>query len=77
MEEPQLSDRHPELVHHANFKALEGILKTGRLWATRAQFLNDSSEMKLMRAKSSPYVRNLIITALADPGRGSNRQNAI
>lgn len=42
-----LSD-HPELLHYTSISALEGILKTNTLWATRITHLNDSSEMELI-----------------------------
>ena len=46
--EPKVSEVHRELFHYTSMAALEGILKTNTLWATRIDHLNDSSEMELI-----------------------------
>ena len=46
--EPRVSEVHRELFHYTSMAALEGILKTNMLWATRIDHLNDSSEMELI-----------------------------
>ena len=54
-EEPLVSTKHPELFHYTSMHAFEGILKTNTLWATHADYLNDSSEMKLFWPKLASY----------------------
>ena len=49
-EEPLVS-RHLELFHYTSLHALSGILETNTLGATHAEYLNDSSEMKLLWPK--------------------------
>jgi hypothetical protein len=43
--EPLVSDEHRELHHYTSRKGLEGIWNSGFLFATRYDFLNDSSEV--------------------------------
>ena len=45
--EPLLSTKHAELFHYTSLAALKGMLETKTLWATHAEHMNDSSEMKL------------------------------
>ena len=45
------SIKRQELFHYTSLHALEGILETNTLWATHAEHLNDSSEMKLLWPK--------------------------
>ena len=45
----------PELFHYTSISALEGILDTNTLWATRTTHLNDSSEMELIWPRITPY----------------------
>lgn len=41
---PKESDRLPRLYHYTSQRGLFGILSTKSLWATRIQYLNDSTE---------------------------------
>ncbi len=36
----------PELFHYTNVQGLKGIVESGKLWATSAYYLNDSSEIE-------------------------------
>ena len=59
--EPRVSEVHQELFHYTSMAALEGILKTNMLWATRIDHLNDSSEMELIWPLIKEYwIRNFI-----------------
>ena len=59
--EPRVSEVHRELFHYTSMAALEGILKTNTLWATRIDHLNDSSEMELIWPLIKEYcIRNFI-----------------
>ena len=50
----------PELFHYTSISALEGILDTNTLWATRTTHLNDSSEMELIWPRiASHFIRHL------------------
>ncbi len=70
VEESLVSERHPELFHYTSLKALEGILKTGELWATHAKHLNVSSELELMWDKIAPHLAGYFMkAALAYPDR--------
>ena len=53
--EPRVSEVHRELFHYTSMAALEGILKTNMLWATRIDHLNDSSEMELIWPQIKEY----------------------
>ena len=48
MKEPLASTVYPELYHYTTITALQGILNSNTLWATRATHLNDSSEMTIL-----------------------------
>ena len=50
-QEPLASEEHPELFHYTSLDSLKGILESNTLWATHANHLNDSSEMKLLFPK--------------------------
>lgn len=41
-----VSQQYPELLHYTTLDGLRGILSSGCLWATDADFLNDSSEIR-------------------------------
>lgn len=44
-----LHERYPSLFHYTNAAGLDGILKSQTLWATDAEHLNDSQELKAAR----------------------------
>lgn len=69
-EELSVSTEHPELFHYTSLQALAGILETNTLWATHADHLNDSSEMKLLWPKlESQFISYLKAAFEAGPGR--------
>ena len=41
----------PVLYHYTNASGLKGILETGSLWATDAEFLNDAQELQFGRSE--------------------------
>ena len=49
MTEKPLHERYPSLFHYTNAAGLDGILKSQTLWATHAEHLNDSQELKAAR----------------------------
>ncbi len=73
-----VSTKHPELFHYTSLRALEGILGANTLWATHAEYLNDSSEMQLLWPKlESQCVAYLQAAFEAGPGRDPEiRENA-
>jgi len=46
---PNTSEEYPRLCHYTTFEGLQGILQTQTLWATHYRFLNDYSELVLMK----------------------------
>lgn len=58
----ELYEKHAELFHYTNLKGVEGILASQNLRATHYKFLNDSSELKLMRPELTerlyPFLRD-------------------
>jgi hypothetical protein len=56
--EPSVSAENPELHHYTNRGGLEGIWKSGVLFATRFDFLNDRTEVV--------HLRNDLIRAVQD-----------
>ena len=64
--EPPVSEVATELFHYTSIGALDGILRTNTLWATRATHLNDSSEMQLfwppLRSACTRFVEDAIRT---------------
>ena len=49
--EPKVSEEYSKLYHYTTLEGLLGILQTNTLWATQYQFLNDYSELVLIRDK--------------------------
>src|ERR1700722_19062928 len=43
---PKAAPPPPPLWHYTTFDALESITRTGLLWASRIQFLNDEKELQ-------------------------------
>ncbi|HKJ72695.1 MAG TPA: DUF2971 domain-containing protein [Alphaproteobacteria bacterium] len=48
-QEQEIYDAHPELFHYTDKKGLDRIVRTQTLWATHYQFLNDTTELQLMK----------------------------
>ena len=59
--EPKVSEVYPELFHYTSIAALQGILQSNTLWATRATHLNDTSELTIIW----PMVEKTIIESLS------------
>ena len=77
-EEPLVSTEHQGLFHYTSLFALEGILGTNTLWATHAEHLNDSSEMKLLWPKlASQCVAYLKAAFEAGPGRDPEQREIV
>ena len=68
-QEPLASEEHPELFHYTSLNSLKGILESNTLWATHANHLNDSSEMKLLFPKIAAEFA-VILKQLFDVGPG-------
>jgi len=47
----KVSEEYRKLYHYTNWEGLLGILQTQTLWATHGRFLNDYSELVLIRDK--------------------------
>jgi len=48
---PKVSEEYKKLYHYTTWEGLQGILQTQTLWATNYRFLNDYSEIFLIRDK--------------------------
>lgn len=66
MPEPELSETRQELFHYTSISALEGILETNTLWATRTSHLNDTSELQLIWPRIEPLVIDFYEQELRD-----------
>jgi hypothetical protein len=51
---PKVSDDYSEVFHYTGVSGLAGILMTGTLWATHAEFLNDREEYRLFFSHRFP-----------------------
>lgn len=60
----EIYEKHTELFHYTNFAGLKGILQTQSLWATHYRYLNDASELQLMRSELAerlyPFIREKV-----------------
>ncbi len=54
----QAADRPDVLWHYTNAAGFLGIFRSGKLWATNTDYLNDASEMR--------YARHLVLKAVFD-----------
>lgn len=65
-----VSEEYPKLYHYTTWGGVQGIIKTQRLWATHARFLNDYSEIVGFKPKLvedlQPVVRNIYEMAIRD-----------
>src|SRR5262245_59435591 len=50
-------DRPKSLFHYTTAAGLIGIIETQTLWATHANFLNDSAECQLLNRLLTPQIR--------------------
>lgn len=57
---PLEQNSYPELFHYTSLEGLEGILKSGILWATNARHLNDTTEFLLLWENILPYIRDYL-----------------
>jgi hypothetical protein len=48
-----------ELWHYTSLKALDGILSSGKIWATEARFTSDTTEYVFARQVATDYVNSL------------------
>ena len=53
---PKVSEEYRKLYHYTTWEGLQGILQTQTLWATHYRFLNDYSELVLIRDKLIDFV---------------------
>jgi hypothetical protein len=53
---PKVSEEYRRLYHYTTWEGLLGILKTQTLWATHYRFLNDYSELVLIRDRLIDFV---------------------
>lgn len=64
-------EKHAELFHYTNLKGVEGILASQNLRATHYRFLNDSSEVQLMRSELSerlyPFIKEEVLKIFRRP----------
>ena len=65
VDKQEIYEKHPELFHYTDHKGLVGILSSQTLWATHYKFLNDTTELQLMRVKLGerlfPFVKERIV----------------
>jgi hypothetical protein len=52
----KISEVYPRLYHYTNEQGLYGILENQCVWATHYKFLNDYSEIILLREKLIKYL---------------------
>lgn len=69
--EPPVSAEHPELHHYTTRAGVEGIWRSGVLFATHFEYLNDSSEITTFHVQLDEYLRHRILAALKDRQRAS------
>lgn len=69
---PEIYEEHSELFHYTNRKGLVGILKSQNLRATHYRFLNDSTEVQLMRLelieRLMPFIEEQMIKTSREAG---------
>jgi len=57
---PKVSEKYSKLYHYTTWEGLLGILQTQTLWATHYRFLNDYSELVLLRDKLIGFVSPIV-----------------
>jgi len=61
----ELYEKHPELFHYTSRQGLVGILASQKIWATHYKFLNDSSELQVMRVELAerlfPFLQKILV----------------
>lgn len=72
-EQRQIYEKHPELFHYTSWDGVKGILTSQNLWATHYTFLNDASEIQLMRKELSdrlfPFMREQVVNVYRGAGQ--------
>ncbi len=65
VDKQEIFEKHPELFHYTNHKGLVGILTSQNLRATHYRFLNDTTELQLMRVELGerlfPFVKEQVV----------------
>ena len=56
----KVSEEYKRLYHYTTWNGLLGILKKQSLWATHHRFLNDYSEVILMKSKLFEFIRPVV-----------------
>jgi hypothetical protein len=71
--DPTFAHSYPELHHYTNFAGISGIFESQTIWATQFCYLNDSSEVSLLRDPLTVALKRRFLRALVDRQRGSLR----
>lgn len=63
----EIFEKHAELFHYTSHEGLVGILNSRSLWATHYKFLNDTSELQIMRTELKerlfPFIKQNVVNA--------------
>lgn len=68
----EIYEKHPELFHYTNDDGLAGILTSQNLRATHYRFLNDTTELQLMRVQLAerlyPFLNEILVEKFRQAG---------
>lgn len=59
-------EEHPELFHYTSAAGLQGILRSQTLWATHAEYLNDSAEMRAFAPRLPDILRPVVMKGIVN-----------
>jgi hypothetical protein len=67
----EIYERHSELFHYTTWEGLSGMISSGDVWATRFDFLNDTSEIVHLRDYMFRSLEPFVIEKTKEYVRGS------
>ena len=78
MDKQEIYEKHPELFHYTNSVGVVGILTSQALRATHYRFLNDITELQLMRVELGqrlfPFVKERVVENYRQAGLKKKRE---
>lgn len=74
VDEQEIYDKHPELFHYTSIDGVAGILTSQTIWSTHYKFLNDTSELQLMRFELGERLFHFVKERVVDVFRKSDHK---
>lgn len=77
LQSPEFVAKHVELHHYTTLDGLQGIIESNSLWATHFRFLNDSSEIYLLREPLRNAIESYLQPILSEKFQKDDRARVI